>query len=243
VPALWGGLHAALIAALREQLAPLVRPRFFVDSEDQVYLLLPDDLELGPVKSDMALVEVGTGPVGARGGAGRIVALVHVALPQPVPVRYARLVLRDVATSAVVAVIDVRSPVNKRPGHPGQRRFERKRARLLQADLHWIEIDLLRGGERPPELAGRAPYLAALHRAGGAVLDLWPIGLRERLPTIAVPLVEPLPDVPLDLATALTAVYDRYGYDLVVDDRADPPPPPFTPDDLAWIRARSAVPP
>src|SRR5688572_2187010 len=42
-PDLWAGVHGALIATLREFLSPLVAPRFFVDTEDSVYILGPDD--------------------------------------------------------------------------------------------------------------------------------------------------------------------------------------------------------
>ena len=239
-PRRWGGVHAALTHLLREQLAPLVRPRFFVDSEEHVYLLLPDDPEVMMDRPDVAVVEVGAGVSAPAAPAGRIAAPVRVALPQPVPVRYARLIVRDTIEARVGAVIEVLSPANKRPGHPAQRRFAEKRERLLRADLHWIEIDLIRAGVRPPELADRVPYIAALHRAGAATLDLWPIGLRQPLPTIAVPLVAPLPDVPLDLQAALTTVYDRFGYDLIVDYGADPPPPPLSDAERAWVRSLMA---
>jgi hypothetical protein len=90
-------------------------------------------------------------------------------------------------------------------------------------------------------LARYGPYLAALHRAGSEAWDVWPASLREPLPTIAVPLVDALPDVPLDLQAAFATVYDRFGYDLVVDYGVDPPLPELPADDLAWARQRIAA--
>ena len=42
-PDRWGGVHAGLIAVMREILSRQVAPRFFVDSEDGVYVLGLDD--------------------------------------------------------------------------------------------------------------------------------------------------------------------------------------------------------
>jgi len=40
---------------------------------------------------------------------------------------------------------------------------------------------------------------------------VWPIQLREKLPTLPVPLLEPDPDAPLELAAVVAAVYERGG--------------------------------
>lgn len=39
----WSGVHAGLIAVLREMLTREVTPDFFVDSEDNIYVLGLDD--------------------------------------------------------------------------------------------------------------------------------------------------------------------------------------------------------
>src|SRR5688500_16525793 len=65
-----------------------------------------------------------------------------------------------------VAGIELLSPGNKQPGALAQARYLEKRASALHGGLHWIEIDLLRGGERPrvpvptPESADYLTYVA-----------------------------------------------------------------------------------
>ena len=65
--------------------------------------------------------------------------------------------------------------------------------------------------------------------------DVWPILLRDRLPTAPVPLAAGDADVSLDLQRALANVYDAVGYDLLID-YTQPPPVPMTGPDAEWAR-------
>src|SRR6266852_5994321 len=56
-PDRWSGVHAGLIAVIREMLARQVAPRFFVDSEDNVYVLGLDDPARSLIRPDTYLVE------------------------------------------------------------------------------------------------------------------------------------------------------------------------------------------
>lgn len=67
------------------------------------------------------------------------------------------------------------------------------------------------------------PYLIELTCAQSGVVDVWTLKLQDRLPVIPVPLRQPDPDVPLDLAAALNTIYDEAAYDLSVDYRQAPP--------------------
>src|ERR1043166_1392934 len=49
-----------------------------------------------------------------------------------------------------VTSIELLSPSNKGTGSVGQARYLEKRSSALHGGLHWVEIDLLRGGQRPP---------------------------------------------------------------------------------------------
>src|SRR5262245_58928181 len=67
-----------------------------------------------------------------------------------------------------VAGIELLSPGNKQPGAVAQERYLEKRASALHGGLHWIEIDLLRGGTRPPipvPLPASAEYLCYVEQA------------------------------------------------------------------------------
>ncbi|NLY01064.1 MAG: DUF4058 family protein [Rhodopirellula sp.] len=113
----------------------------------------------------------------------------------------------------------------------------RKRRELLRSGAHVIEIDLLRGGHRPPleRPVPSAPYYVTLSRVSRRpYVDVWPVQLQERLPTIPVPLLEPDPDAPLDLAAVVAAVYERGAYARLIDYRQSPPPP-LSDAEAAWL--------
>jgi len=240
-PDRWSGVHTRLIAVIGEMLARQVAPRFFVDSEDNVYILGLDDPAHSLVRPDLSVIEATN--AGALGGSyGRIAAPVILDLPAPVEIRAPYLKVIDTVDRRVVTTIEVLSPVNKVSGSSGQRDFLRKRGHILNSSTHWLEIDLLRAGARPPGIPSRGDYDAALHRAGALNrLYAWFASLREPLPTVAVPLQPPFQDVPLDLQEVVGQVYDRYRYDTGIDYTEEPPAPPLREADVAWMRERVAV--
>src|SRR5690242_17207551 len=61
-----------------------------------------------------------------------------------------RVEIRMTGDEELVTVIEILSPANKRIGHEDFRECQRKRIALLRSSVHLVEIDLLRGGERPP---------------------------------------------------------------------------------------------
>src|SRR5579864_9329065 len=85
-PDRWSGVHARLIAVIGEMLARQVAPRFFVDSEDYVYILGRDDPGRSFLRPDLSLVELaGAGRVSpAR---ARIAAPLLVAIPEELEIR------------------------------------------------------------------------------------------------------------------------------------------------------------
>ncbi len=137
-----------------------------------------------------------------------------VPLTVPVQVRIVSVEIRDAANNKLVTSIEILSPANKR--EPGLSHFQAKRDELRVSDVHVLEIDLLQRGTRPwpVESLPPSPYLAALMRASHLHAEVWPIGLRERLPILPVPLRSPDPDVPLDVQSALVTVYDEARYAL-----------------------------
>jgi hypothetical protein len=99
-------------------------------------------------------------------------------------------------------------------------------------------IDLLRGGRRPPLEAPvpAAPYFVLLSRGDRRPnVQVWSIQLVDRLPVVAVPLLEPDPDVPLELSAVVASVYERGAYEAQIDYRELPPPPPLSPEEAEWV--------
>jgi len=240
-PDRWSGVHARLIAVIGEVLTRQVAPRFFVDSEDSVYVLGLDDPARPLLRPDLYVAEAASaaGVGSAPRPRGQIAAPLVLDLPTPLEIRVPHLNVIDIADRQVVTTIEVLSPFNKASGSGGQRDFLRKREHILSSHTHWLEIDLLRAGARPPGVPPKGDYDAALHRAGVPDrLEAWFVNLREPLPTIAVPLRPPFDDIPLDLQEALELVYDRYRYDTAIDYAQTPPLPPLLEADAAWVNDR-----
>jgi hypothetical protein len=88
------------------------------------------------------------------------------------------------------------------------------------------------------------PFLEDSHRIAIALswlqlarvgrVGICPLRLRDRLPTIPIPLRAPDPDARLDLQQVLHDVYDAAGYEDYI--YTGHPQPPLHPDDAAWVR-------
>ena len=145
----------------------------------------------------------------------------------------------DVAERKLVAAIELLSPSNKRTGG-GREEYIDRRDNFLSAGVHLIELDLLRRGTRLPmrDELPLAPYFAFVSRAENRPMaGVWPISLREALPTIPVPLLPGDADVALELQVALNQTYDAFGFDLELDYRK-PPEVPLQAEDQAWADER-----
>jgi hypothetical protein len=242
---LWPDVHHALAVEIRRQLIPRLRPRYVARLEiyvvedtkvaEELGLFYPDVevvLSAGAhtVREPAAVLEVSEAAEEAI-----MAAPLRLPLIDKVDVRLAAVEIRDVDDNELITVIEIMSPVNKR--EPGLEKYLNKRRRLHQAGVHLLEIDLLRRGTRPfyhPRLPD-APYFVVLTRAHQAYADLWPIQLADPLPTVPVPLRELDEDVPLALGAALTTVYEDAAYDLSIDYKAVPPPPPLSAEEEAWV--------
>jgi hypothetical protein len=79
-------------------------------------------------------------------------------------------------------------------------------------------------------------YLACLHRThDGPTSQIWPLRLRERLPSVRVPLANDDLDVLLPLQPALERMYDEGAFVRLIDYTREPEPP-LNPEDAAWAR-------
>lgn len=132
--------------------------------EGEIGILYPDVevLLMQSTGGGSAAVEV---PVATKAGP-TLMTPAPLTLPMllPVEVRIATVEIRDTASNTLIACIEILSPVNKRPGLTP---YRQQRQRLYNANVHLIEIDLLRRGTRPfnhPRLPETA-YLVMVTRA------------------------------------------------------------------------------
>jgi hypothetical protein len=237
-PSRWGGVHSRLINSISDYLAEVLSPDFFVEIEERVYIIAPDEPTRRPIVPDVYVI------TGQRAGqpmamAGTITAPTLVEPLYDLEIRYRYIEIRDARNREVITTIEVLSPFNKAPGTQGREAFLRKREMVMASPVHWIEIDLLRAGERPPEVAGKSDYYALLKRGErSSPFEVWFFDVRDPLPTIAVPLRPPFEDVALNLQIVFDAMYARGHYvDSIV--YSDPPPlPRLRPADAAWVAER-----
>jgi hypothetical protein len=233
-PSIWPDVHTNLMSIFREQLAPLLAPKYLAELETQVVIDQVDD------DPQVVLPDVSATRLDMPDGAPSAVAVtapapVEVRVPMDVPTRLVSVYIRLRETARLVAVIELLSPVNKRRGK-GREEYVEKRRTFLKSPVHFIEIDLLRSYPRMPfdDPLPAADYIIMVAKAGERPRSsVWPVSVRQPLPTIPIPLLAPDPPVPLDLGQALRTAYERARYDLQVDYRK-PPIPPLSPAYAAW---------
>jgi len=114
-----------------------------------------------------------------------------------------------------------------------------KRRKLRLAGVHLLEIDLIRRGKRPAQLAQftTADYLVALTRGHQDKTDVWTIDLKDILPVIPVPLTPPDVDILIDLQQALTEIYQEAAYGVSIDYATEPPLPNLVENKYKWLKS------
>ncbi len=235
-PDLWPDVHSSLMTIFREQLAPLLTPKYVAELNTQIVI---DSFGDNPPEIESALPDVTvTQPRIIREERAGLVALaapLRLRVPQSAPTRLVTIYIRYRENERLVTVIELLSPVNKRPGQ-GRQAYVEKRNTFLATHVHLVEIDLLRKWPRMP-LEGRLPasdYLAMVcNMYERPSCDVWPILLRDSLPMLPIPLLRPDPPVALDLNQALRTAYRRAHYDLRID-YGSPCDPPLSAADAEW---------
>jgi hypothetical protein len=236
-PSIWPDLHTRLMSIIGEQLTPLLVPKYLAELETQVVIdHLDDDPQV--VLPDVSVTSPDVTAGAPTAAAVAAPAPVQVRVPMDGPTRLVSVYIRQRETARLVAVIELLSPVNKRRGK-GREEYLEKRRTFLTSPVHLIEIDLLRSYPRMPfdDPLPPAHYMVMVCKAGERPRSsVWPISVRQPLPTIPIPLLPPDPPVPLDLGPALRTAYMRARYDLRVEYRQQPIPP-LSATDAAWAAA------
>jgi hypothetical protein len=238
-PDYWSAIHGGYLIHLQEQLNGLLLPTYTADLEVSLYV---DRLEPRERRFAVGDAAVTGDPLSVTPTAQPVAGPVQITLVRPRAVKRPRrwLTIRDNRSREVVTVIELLSPANKLPG-ADRRKYLAKRDKILASRSSLIEIDLLRVGLRMPGRGvPRCAYSVLVSRpADRPRVDLWPIGLRDPLPAVPVPLRPGEPEPLADLRKPLDRIYDGGGYRYKIYDT--PPEPPLSPEDAAW--AASLVPP
>ncbi len=240
-PALWPNVHASLIIALRDELAPRLRPRYYVAVEERVVRFVNwgfEDLRFD-ARPDPAVVPSPPESSDQRVSLDTdLPGVVTVELPGSDEVRERFLEIRDTTTDQMITVVELLLWFNKSPGER-RRLYEQRRLALPGSLTHLVEIDLQRDG-RPMPMRGyglasdyRILVSRAKHRPRA---ELLPFSVRQPIPAFQLPLAADEAEPRIDLNQILHTVYDRAGYDLRIDYRAEPSPP-LAASDAEWADA------
>ena len=233
----WHDFHERFLPHLAETIADQLGTHYIVKIDEHVFIHEPPDEDrtfLGRadvfVATGQPLTETQTVATAA------IEAPERITLPAVDVERFSYLEIRDRRNRRVVTMIELLSPANKYSGSDREQ-YLNKRGEILASWTHLVEIDLLRGGPRMP--FGKALpecdyYVMVSRMEERPQAGLWPIRLRDKLPTIPIPLREPDPDIRIDLQAILHRVYDAARYANYIYEGA--PYPALSADDAAWAR-------
>jgi hypothetical protein len=241
-------LHTQMLAEMQALLQPQLRPRYVARlerhlSEGSVWDGPQGAVTLERKEPDITVVRRGTrGHTGSTALLAQPVASAREELAaDELELRKQRRIVIYVQDRPRLAVtgIELLSPGNKQPGAVAQQRYLEKRASALHGGLHWVEIDLLRGGARPP-LAVPVPagtdYLSYVAQATPTgwnhLVYAWALG--DPLPALPIPLLG-ADQARLDLGACFAAAYDRIAADDEVDYSSAPPPPRLGKNDALWM--------
>lgn len=233
---LFQDLHNALASRIRAMLTPLLRPRYAARLEVATVQDTSLGEDLGIVYPDVEVVKT-PNPTELK-ERHSVFTPATLTLPPPLTVRIPRIEIRESKRNILVTCIEILSYANKRQS--GLEQYRQKRDRLIRSGIHLVEIDLIRRGVRPfvqPQIP-ESSYRITITRVNDRT-EVWAIQMQDCLPIIPIPLLQPDPDVPLDLSHAIHQVYEEADYDLTIDYSRQPPPPPLSEDEQRWLRVRT----
>jgi hypothetical protein len=231
----WHDFHERALPLAADMLGAQLLPRYIVKIDEHMFVH-----ELGEgERRFVGRGDLWVAPLARQRGEGGTTELLEapceVEVPQMDLEGHSFLEIRDRENRQLITVVELLSPSNKYSGRDRDQ-YWGKVLYLLQGNVHVVEIDLLRGGPRMPWLdMPECDYCVVVSRAERRPrAGLWPVGLRERLPVIPVPLRQGEPDARLDLQDVLHRVYDAAGYHYYV--YTGQPEPALSAEDAAWAQ-------
>jgi hypothetical protein len=226
-PELWPEVHNRLIVALADDLNPQLLPKYRAAIDRRVYHLDNDDAVLVGIPDVTVEQRSTSSPENNVAVMAPPASPVKVRVPMPIEIRESFLKIKDLVTGEVVTVIEILSPTNKRPGR-GRQTYEEKRREILSSQTHLIEIDLLRSGEPMALMSSniKSDYRILVSRSDQRPqADLYAFNLPDEIPCFQLPLKPDDQQPVVDLKNLLDQVYERAGYDMVIDYKREAIPP------------------
>jgi hypothetical protein len=242
-PVFWSSFHTRLMVAIAEAIEPQLDPRYYVEVESRTYqsdegdeellIGIPDAIVFSR-QSDIPSPEISFVEETAIATQPR---LETVEVPMPLEIKERYLEVREMETDAVITVIELLSPKNKRSGE-GRTAYERKRRLILGSETHLVKLDLLRGAKPMMILGARSsyPYRILISRSQQRPkANLYGLTLQQPLPNFPIPLRPDDPEPVISLQEAFDRVYERARYRTRIDYRQPIPPPRLSAAEQYWV--------
>ena len=241
-PIFWSEFHSRLIMTISTSLLPQLLPHYYIGIETRTYVDGTDEgLLIGIPDAVILASKSFTKPTPSRAATATATRVkpqqVQIPLPRPIEIRERYLEVREAETNAVITVIEVLSPSNKRKGK-GRSDYEAKRSKILHTDSHLIEIDLLRS-EEPITMSGGNPldyHVLVSRSTERPTADLYAFILQEPIPTFPLPLREIDESIEVDLQAIVNKAYIEGAYSIRLNYQNPIPPPALPETDRLWVQ-------
>lgn len=217
---LWPSVHHFLISKIAEFLSPQLRPKYIVAVEVRVYETFGENLLVGIPDVTVQRQRSTLNPTSTNVTVAAPPAQpITVEVPVAESIRQGYLEIRDVEKKEVITVIEILSPVNKRPGD-GREAYSEKRKKVLGSLTHLVEVDLLRNWQAMPFSNNgiQSDYRILVSRGSRRPsAELYAFNLQDIIPRFPIPLRSEDEEPVLDLQSLLHNIYDVAGYDLQIN--------------------------
>lgn len=233
----WEDVHARLIGYAADAIEPQLPSDLVARIERGVHVDVAGE-HIAHRKPDVYVVETpvpweqrGAVPPGTAVDEPVLLSIEH----DPLVERHIEIVAME--GDEVVTAIEFLSPWNKQGA--GREKYLRKRDEYLASQANLVEVDLVRVGRWLNMLPGvrvpaehRTTFRVTVHRALKDKLELYPISLQRRLPTVRIPLRTSDPDIMLDVQALVDKAYVHGRY--ARTDYSKPCDPPLDDADAEW---------
>lgn len=241
---LFEDFHNKLISEIERTLAAAVPERYVVRLPERSYVVLE---EADGKKAHVFLPDVGVlahqPPPGAVAVADSALDEEGIAMRAFIGDEFRETFVEVYVTDpeeTLVTCIEALSPSNKRAGSPGWNAYLRKRQGILMGTANFVEIDLLRGGDKMPMMdawPGSPYYLLVARKLFAPACRVWPAYFQRPVPKLRIPLLHPDADVVLDLQSMIDAICFRSRYARSIDYTRSLTPP-LTAEESGWLSQR-----
>jgi hypothetical protein len=244
-PALWSSFHFRLVSAVLSRLDQVLPSHYYTEIKTQTYQVLEgseEDEEPQWVRNHPAANPAHLPRSHDDESNGMVVmppiqSPQSVVLPMMLTLKERYLEIRELGSEAVITVVKILTPRNKRQGR-GRMVYERHRDRILAGPSHLVEIDLLRRELPMPMLGaiGAMDYRILVSRAERRPqADLYGFNLSDSIPSFPLSLKPEDADLSLELQLILEDVFDRARYAQRIDYQQPVPLPLLTATQQAWV--------